>query len=72
MKLYYFDIYGRAEFIRMLLKHAKQPYEDVIVTHDSIKDLKTQGLLEFGQVPMLTTTDGKNISQSWSILRYLG
>ena len=32
MKLYYWPIYGRAEPIRMMLKHAQVPYEDVEVT----------------------------------------
>ena len=31
MKLYYFDIYGRANAIRALLTYAKQPYENVIL-----------------------------------------
>ena len=27
-KLYYFDVYGRGEAIRMLLTHANVPYEE--------------------------------------------
>jgi glutathione S-transferase len=69
MKLHYFDIYGRAESVRFLLAHAKVEYENVYETGESMKELKP--LLEFGQVPMMEV-DGKNLVQSWSILRYLG
>ena len=31
MKLFYFNSYGRAEPIRMLLNHAKKPYENVLI-----------------------------------------
>ena len=72
MKLYYFDIYGRAESIRMLLAHAKVEYENVLINGDSLKDLKASGKLEFGQVPMFETEDGKHLCQSWAILRFLG
>ena len=71
MKLYYFDIYGRAESIRMLAAHAKLPLENVFVTGDSLAELKSKGVLDFGQVPMLEV-DGKNLVQSWAILRFLG
>jgi glutathione S-transferase len=72
MKLHYFDIYGRAESIRFLLSHAKIKYENVLINNDTLKDLKASGNLEFGQLPMLETEDGKHLCQSWAILRFLG
>ena len=70
MKLYYFDIYGRAESIRFLLSHAKVEYENVDAG-PIMADLK-KDKLEFGQVPLLETADGHSFVQSWAILRYLG
>jgi glutathione S-transferase len=70
MKLYYFDIYGRAESIRFLLAHAKVEYENVNAG-PIMADLK-KDRLEFGQVPLFHTADGKDLVQSWAILRYLG
>lgn len=70
-KLYYFDIYGRAEAIRFLLTHAKQEFEDVRINGEKLAELKTAGTLEFGQVPVLEH-DGKNLAQTWSIVRYIG
>lgn len=71
MKLHYFDIFGRAESIRLLLAHAKVEYEDNRVNGEQVAALKASGALEFGQVPALEK-DGKNYAQSWSILRLLG
>ncbi len=79
MKLYYFDIYGRAESIRFLAAHAKVPIETVLVSNDVVPSpngqpiaaLKETGILEFGQVPVLEV-DGKHLAQSWAILRFLG
>ena len=71
MKLYYFDIYGRAESIRFLLSHAKVEYENVNAG-PIMGELKESGKLEFGQVPLLETADGHRMVQSWAILRYLG
>ena len=48
MKLYYFDIYGRAESIRFLAAHAKVPLETVVVNGESMGALKEAGKLEFG------------------------
>ena len=57
-KLYYFDIYGRAEAIRMLLTHAKVEFEDHRINGEQLGELKAEGKLEFGQIPMLEH-DGK-------------
>eukprot|EP00347_Sterkiella_histriomuscorum_P020251 403338517 len=70
-KLYYFNSYGRAEPIRMLLSHAKVEFEDHRINGEQVAELKAAGKLEFGQVPLLEH-DGKYLVQSWSILRYLG
>jgi glutathione S-transferase len=71
MKLYYFDIYGRAESIRFLLSHAKVEYENVLINGEKLAEMKASGVLEFGQVPMFEA-DGKHYCQSWAILRFLG
>ena len=72
VKLYYFDVYARAEPIRLLLNHAKVPFEDVRVQGEDFAKLKgDSNKLEFGQLPVLEH-DGRFLSQSAAILRYLG
>ena len=71
MKLYYFDIFGRAEPIRILLTHSKSEWQDVRFDYKTFSELKAQDLFEFDQVPMLEM-DGEKFSQSYSILRLLG
>lgn len=70
-KLVYFDVYGRAEPIRMLLWHAKQEFEDIRLTPEDFAKHKEEGKFEFGQVPLLEV-DGKKYVQSHAILRLLG
>ena len=71
--VYYFNIYGRAEPIRMLLNHAKIEFEDKRLDFADWPTLK--GNFEFGQVPALDIkdADGKvhQYTQTLSILRYL-
>ena len=62
MKLYYFDLYGRAEAIRMLLHKANVQFEDIRMTKDQIEGLKAEGKLEYGQVPMLELDDGTRLT----------
>lgn len=56
MKLYYFDIFGRGEPIRMLLWHAKVEYEDIRVPMGSLAKFKEENssvTFEFGQLPVV-------------------
>jgi len=54
-KLWYFDCYGRAEPIRMLLALAKVPYEDIRFEFPEFSKLKEEQSekFEFGQVPVI-------------------
>ena len=70
-KVYYFDLYGRAEPIRMMLSQAKVEFEDVRLTKEQFAEMKESGNLEFGQLPAFETEDGKFLSQSASIARYV-
>ena len=72
IKLYYFDLFGRAEPTRMCLAKAGVEYEDIRVTGDSWKELKESGKLEFGQIPHVELADGTTMSQSMPILNYFG
>mmetsp|Transcript_20739 Transcript_20739/g.23096 ORF Transcript_20739/g.23096 Transcript_20739/m.23096 type:complete len:209 (-) Transcript_20739:38-664(-) len=71
MKLTYFQVYGKAEAIRILFDHAKVDYEDNRVTGDVWKEFKASDKCPIGQVPVLEK-DGKILTQSNAILRYVG
>jgi hypothetical protein len=51
IKLWYFDGYGRAEAIRMMLTYLEAPFEDIRVNYEELAKLKAEGILEFGQLP---------------------
>jgi len=73
LKLYYFDIAGRGESIRLLSAYAGLEMEDFRYTEpNQFIDMKENGSLPFEQVPMLEIDDGKHrIPQTNAILRYL-
>ena len=71
MKLYYLDIFAKGEPIRMMLTHAKIPFEDCRITGEIQKTMKADGLLEYGQLPMLELEDGTRLSQSVPIYNYI-
>ena len=69
IKLFYFDIYGRGEAIRLLLHYAKVEYIDERLRGHEFQEMKNK--FEFHAVPVLEK-DGRLYAQSFAILRYLG
>ena len=68
-KLVYFNVMGRAEAARLLFAYKGVKYEDYRFTDGQFATVKNT--LAFGQVPVLVV-DGKPLSQSQAINRYLG
>jgi glutathione S-transferase len=67
-KLYYFDVRGRGELIRMIFAAANQKYEDVRIKFEEWP--KKKGEFHFGQLPVLEI-DGERYNQSVAIAHYL-
>ncbi|GAX85945.1 hypothetical protein CEUSTIGMA_g13361.t1 [Chlamydomonas eustigma] len=67
LKLWYFDIPGKAETIRILLNYGGIPFEDFTFKFEAWPEYKSK--MPFGQVPVLEI-DGKPLAQSAAIERY--
>lgn len=77
LKLYYFDITGKGEPIRLLLHYLGIAFEDYrFENREEFADMKQSGKLMFGQVPALEVTNKKDnsvtmLNQTSAILRYV-
>lgn len=69
MKLHYFDSGGRAAPIRIALKVAKMPFDDIRHTREDLAKLKDK--FPLGQVPVLELDDGTMLNQSDAILEFV-
>lgn len=76
MKLYYFDIPGKGDCIRLLCAHNGISLEDIripLANREIFDKLKSDGRLPFGQLPALEINgEAALITQSAAIMRYLG
>ncbi|KAG7357561.1 glutathione S-transferase, N-terminal domain containing protein [Nitzschia inconspicua] len=73
LKLYYFDIKGKGEPIRLLCAYAGIDIEDYrFVTRDEFLAMREGTRLPFSQVPMLEVDGKHSLVQSCAIMRYLG
>ncbi|XP_023347867.1 glutathione S-transferase 1 [Eurytemora carolleeae] len=73
VKLTYFDLYGRGEIIRLLLKHAGIEFEDFRLPApfvDPTEWMKLKPTIPSGQLPMLEW-NGTKLSQSMAICRFI-
>lgn len=52
MTLYYFDIKGKGEPIRLAAKFASFPLKDERIDRDTFQAMKAKGELKFGQLPI--------------------
>lgn len=71
-KLYYFDIAGKGEALRLLFFYSGIEFEDIRCDREKFDALKSSGFLPFGQLPVLELSDGRIIAQSAAIARYIG
>ncbi|CAG9318814.1 unnamed protein product [Blepharisma stoltei] len=70
IRFHYFDGFWNGEVSRMILKHLGLPFEDIRHSHESWGKLKSSGVPEFGQLPMLEI-DSHTLVQSRAIEKYL-
>ena len=76
-KLYYFDIKGRGEPIRLACRYTGLKLEDVRVPRSTFQEMKEKGTIPFGQLPFcqFLSAEGEKVAelpQMRSILRLIG
>lgn len=72
LKLFYFNIPGKGEAIRLACAYGGVPLDDFRMHSDDFHELKVSGKLAFGQVPALEVNGESMLFQSAAIMRYIG
>ena len=73
LKLYYFNSKGKGEPIRLFCAYAGLDLEDHrFAARSELYELRANGKLSFGQVPLLEVDGKHQLVQSAAIMRYLG
>lgn len=72
VRLHYFDFPGRGEAIRDALRLGAVPFEDIRISFPEFQARRATGQLPWDVLPVLELEDGTLISQSNTILRWVG
>lgn len=72
LKVYYFNIAGKGEPIRLACEYGKLNWEDVRVSGNEFAAMKDSKKLDFGQLPALEVDDSTMLFQSGAIMRFVG
>jgi glutathione S-transferase len=72
LKIYYFDVPGRGEPLRLACTYGNLPFTDIRLNGEQFQEMKALGELPFGQLPVIEVAPGKFVGQSAAILRLIG
>jgi len=71
-KFHYFPVRGRGDLIRYIFEYAGVQYEEITISPDLEEwNAKTKKTYPMGVLPLLELSDGRKLSQSLAIARYL-
>ena len=69
--LHYFNMYARAEKVRMALTVCGVEFVDNRLSGDAYKEFRASDKCEYGGLPVLELEDGTCLAQANAILRYI-
>eukprot|EP00933_Yihiella_yeosuensis_P013854 TRINITY_DN12648_c0_g1_i1.p1 TRINITY_DN12648_c0_g1~~TRINITY_DN12648_c0_g1_i1.p1 ORF type:complete len:240 (+),score=41.16 TRINITY_DN12648_c0_g1_i1:64-783(+) len=72
LELRYFDFPGKGQSIRLACALGGLSLKDSRLSREEFLDLKQQGELPFGQLPVLDLPNGERLAQTGAILRLIG
>lgn len=72
LELFYFDIPGKGDAIRLVSAYAGLGLVDNRISRETFVEMRDSGELKYGQVPALRVDGTKIVNQSAAIMRYLG